>query len=78
MPQLRLYFLRHGQTQFNVYGRLQGWSNSQLTEQGILVAKEAGKEFANINFEAVYSSDLGRAVETCQIFWQKIISQLLI
>lgn len=68
MPKLTLYFLRHGQTQFNVYRRLQGWSNSQLTEKGISVAESAGREFAHVPFEAIYSSDLTRALETGRIF----------
>lgn len=68
MSKLTLYFLRHGQTQFNVYRRLQGWSNSQLTEKGIAVAESAGREFAHVPFEAVYSSDLTRALETGRIF----------
>lgn len=68
MPKLTLYFLRHGQTQFNVYRRLQGWSNSQLTDQGIAVAEAAGRAFADLPFEAVYSSDLTRALETGRIF----------
>ncbi|MET3557643.1 putative phosphoglycerate mutase [Streptococcus rupicaprae] len=68
MTKLKLFFLRHGQTQFNVYRRLQGWSNSQLTEKGITVAQEAGRAFSDISFEAVYSSDLTRAIETGRIF----------
>lgn len=63
-----LYFLRHGQTWFNVFLRLQGWSNSQLTEEGIRVAKESGKRFAHIPFNVVYSSDISRAMETAQYF----------
>lgn len=68
MSKLTLYFLRHGQTQFNVYRRLQGWSNSQLTDKGITVAEAAGREFSDLSFEAVYSSDLTRALETGRIF----------
>ncbi|MDO4432113.1 MAG: histidine phosphatase family protein [Aerococcaceae bacterium] len=68
MTRQILYFLRHGQTQFNVFGRLQGWSNSQLTPKGIAVAKHAGKAFQQIPFDAVYSSDLTRALDTASLF----------
>lgn len=68
MGKLNLYFLRHGQTQFNVFLRLQGWANSQLTAQGIATAEATGREFADLPLTAVYSSDLGRAVETGRLF----------
>jgi probable phosphoglycerate mutase len=63
MDKQFLYFLRHGQTQFNVFHRLQGWSNSQLTANGIQVAKTSGENFKDIPFDLVYSSDLTRALE---------------
>ena len=34
MTKLNLYLVRHGQTYFNIYNKLQGWSNSPLTEKG--------------------------------------------
>lgn len=68
MSKLNLYFLRHGQTQFNVLLRLQGWSNSQLTESGINDATKAGEVFSKIEFDAAYSSDLTRALETGRLF----------
>ncbi len=68
MNKQMLYFLRHGQTQFNVFRRLQGWSNSQLTEKGIQVAKTSGQIFKDIPFDLVYSSDLTRALDTAKIF----------
>lgn len=71
MGKLNFYFLRHGQTWFNVFQRLQGWSNSQPTENGIATERQAGIVFANISFDAVYSSDLGRAMITGRIFLQQ-------
>lgn len=29
-----LYIMRHGQTLFNVRGKIQGWCDSPLTEEG--------------------------------------------
>lgn len=37
-----IYLMRHGQTLFNVQKRIQGWSDSPLTEVGIEQAKQAG------------------------------------
>ncbi len=73
-----LYFLRHGQTQFNVFRRLQGWSNSQLTENGIQIAKTSGQSFKDIPFDLVYSSDLTRALDTAKIFLESAGKNLII
>ena len=47
------YIVRHGETNWNILGKTQGHGNSNLTEKGIE--------------QAIYSSDLGRAVETANI-----------
>ncbi len=61
------YFMRHGETYFNLYGRMQGWSNAPLTDRGIKDIHRSGKGLANVTFDAVYSSDLMRTIETAQI-----------
>lgn len=38
----RLYLVRHGETLFNIQGKIQGWSDSPLTERGIKQALGAG------------------------------------
>lgn len=58
---LHLYLVRHGQTLFNRYNRLQGWSNSPLTDQGLHDAERAGTHLAHLNFAAAYCSDTTRA-----------------
>ncbi|AVK99478.1 histidine phosphatase family protein [Pediococcus inopinatus] len=64
MKTFEVYFVRHGQTFFNRYNRMQGWSDSPLTEQGWHDAKVAGQRLANIPFTAAYSSDTTRAFNT--------------
>lgn len=64
--KLHIYAVRHGQTYFNRYNRLQGWSNAPLTAQGITDADEVGKRLSQINFRAAYSSDTDRAQVTAQ------------
>lgn len=62
-----IYIARHGQTQWNVKGKIQGHTNSPLTKEGIAQAKNLAKELKNIKFDAIYSSDLLRAKKTAQI-----------
>jgi len=63
----RLYIVRHGETEFNVSAHIQGVVDSPLTEKGIVQAEQRAGEFANIEFAAVYASNLGRAISTAEI-----------
>ncbi|KOY79660.1 histidine phosphatase family protein [Apilactobacillus kunkeei] len=62
-----LYVVRHGQTYFNIYNRLQGWSNSPLTDKGISGAEKTAEKLANTHFAAAYCSDTTRAMHTAKI-----------
>lgn len=62
-----LYVTRHGETQWNILGRVQGHTDSPLTHKGVKQAKNLALEFKNIKFDAVYSSDLLRAKRTAEI-----------
>ncbi|WP_203640961.1 histidine phosphatase family protein [Levilactobacillus andaensis] len=64
--QVTLYVVRHGQTYFNIYNKLQGWSNSPLTEAGIADAKGAGERLRDVQFAAAYCSDTTRAEQTAR------------
>ncbi|NMM93222.1 histidine phosphatase family protein [Bifidobacterium oedipodis] len=63
---LHVHLVRHGQTFFNRYNRLQGWSNSPLTEAGIADADKAGNKLKDIEFKAAYCSDTTRAQQTAE------------
>ena len=58
---LHLHLVRHGQTYFNRYNRLQGWSNSPLTESGVADAVKAGERLKGLTFAAASWSDTTRA-----------------
>lgn len=58
------YITRHGQTVYNVASRVQGWCDSQLTDEGIRVARLLGRGLAEVPFAQAYCSDAGRAVQT--------------
>ena len=62
-----LHLFRHGQTQWNVEKRLQGHMNSDLTELGIQQAIDARQKLNGYNFDVVYSSPSGRAIETTKL-----------
>ncbi|MEL4024528.1 histidine phosphatase family protein [Lysinibacillus endophyticus] len=67
MSKVELYFVRHGETEWNKEGRLQGWLNSSLTDYGREQVKALQHELQQLTFDAVYSSPLQRAVETAEI-----------
>jgi probable phosphoglycerate mutase len=64
--KVTLYFVRHGETQYNVERRMQGFCDSPLTEKGIFQAKSVGKGLTNIPFIAAYSSDSQRVQDTAK------------
>lgn len=63
---MKIYITRHGETEWNRAGKMQGWKNSNLTEKGIENAKKLGESLKQINFDCIYCSPLGRAVETAK------------
>lgn len=64
-----IYIVRHGQTEQNLKKKMQGRSDFPLTELGREQAAAVGEAFRNagITFDQVYTSPLGRAVETAQL-----------
>jgi len=67
---MKLFLIRHGETQENVDGIVQGWLNTKLNKTGINQAKAAACIF-NEKIDAVYSSDLLRCRETAEEFRKK-------
>lgn len=68
---LELYFVRHGETEWNRENRLQGRLNSPLTERGVKHAVLLAERLAAEDFAAVISSSSNRAVETAKILLGK-------
>jgi broad specificity phosphatase PhoE len=64
MSKLTFYLVRHGETLFNKQGRIQGYSDSPLTQEGIEVAKNLGMGLKDVSFTAAYTSTSERAVDT--------------
>jgi len=62
-----LYLVRHGETIDNVNQIMQGQTQGQLTDNGILQAKDVRDQMASERFTAIISSDLRRSVDTARI-----------
>lgn len=69
MSKKTIYFMRHGETLFNSLHKIQGASDSPLTQRGIKQA-EIAREYFNdlgIQFDAAYSSTQERASDTLEL-----------
>jgi probable phosphoglycerate mutase len=62
-----LCITRHGETDWNQQGILQGWTDVTLNELGRQQARDMAASFDKAGFEAVWSSPLLRARETAEI-----------
>ena len=67
MERTQLIIVRHGQTEWNIANIRQGHLDSELTDIGFAQAKALAQRLLSERFSALYSSDLGRAVQTAQI-----------
>ncbi len=63
----RLYLVRHGETEWNAEGRLQGHMDVSLSENGQRQAQAVARRLDGVCFHAAYSSDLSRTAETARI-----------
>ncbi len=64
---LKLYVIRHAETEWNVQQRMQGWKDSPLTEKGKKQAALLHDRFRTVPFTAAYCSPSDRTKETAQI-----------
>ena len=63
---LRVYLARHGQTDGNLKGIAQGWTDTPLNETGRQQAAMLAERLAGVQLDGIYSSTLSRSRETAQ------------
>ncbi len=69
---LRVVLLRHGETEGNVMGMVQGHSDTSLTEKGVASTLKKVEKIKGFSFEGVFCSDLGRTVETLKVILKEV------
>jgi alpha-ribazole phosphatase len=62
-----LYIIRHGETESNKERRYQGWSESPLSDNGLRQAEKASFFLAGEKIDALFCSDLNRAIHTAKV-----------
>lgn len=61
-----IYFIRHGQTDWNALRLMQGQTDVPLNEEGRLQANKTAQSLQGVTFDKVFCSPLSRALETCK------------
>ena len=61
---MRVYVIRHGESESNASKKWTGWTDVHLTKKGVNDAKKAAALLENVSFDKIYSSDLKRSYET--------------
>lgn len=64
---MKIYFVRHGQTDWNVLEKVQGKADIELNDVGKNQAKELREKTKNIDFDLIICSSLIRARQTAEI-----------
>ncbi len=61
---MKLILVRHGETEANVNGTLEGRTPGELTEKGLFQARRLGERLREEKIDIIYCSDLKRAMDT--------------
>jgi len=64
---LKLYIIRHGETDYNKAAKLQGQTDIPLNDYGRELARQTSRKLSTLNLDLIYSSPLQRAMETAVI-----------
>ena len=63
---MKVYVVRHGESETNEGGKWTGWFDAKLTQKGIEDAKKAAAILKDVKFDKIYASDLKRAQQTAE------------
>ncbi|HKL79372.1 MAG TPA: histidine phosphatase family protein [Mobilitalea sp.] len=76
---MNIYLIRHGETDWNLEGRLQGREDIPLNQNGMQQARYCGQAFKNRGIKKIITSPLIRAIRTAEIIAESIgIPQVLV
>lgn len=75
---MKLFLLRHGQTNLNRDGKYQGAADKDLNDFGRNQAILLGKRLKKYNIDIIYSSDLKRVLETSEIINNNINKEIIV
>lgn len=74
---VKIIFVRHGETEWNVLGRYQGQADISLSSKGFQQARLLADNFPFSKIDTIYSSDLVRAFQTAEILKEKFRCPLI-
>lgn len=66
---VRITYFVHGTTLDNENNKSSGWNDAKLSNLGIQQSKDLAKLTANTKFDAVFTSDLSRAIDSANLTW---------
>ncbi len=71
---IKLVLVRHGQSMWNLENKFTGWTDVELSENGVIEAKEAGKVLKEkgFTFDIAYTSVLKRANHTLEYILKEL------
>ena len=64
---IKIYLIRHGQTQSNVDRLMQGWADTPLTPLGLQQGQRLGEQLRSVPFSKIYCSPSPRAYQTASL-----------
>ena len=70
---MKLYIIRHGETKLNALGRLQGWTDEPLNQNGKDLAIITGEALKEIPFDLVITSPLEKQENLLLLLLRKIL-----
>ena len=74
---MKVFVTRHGQTEWNALGKLQGRQDIELNKVGIEQAIMTSKKIKNENIDIIITSPLKRARETANIINKKLTKSMI-
>jgi broad specificity phosphatase PhoE len=72
LPARPFYFLRHGQTDWNTQGRIQGHTDMPLNATGLAQARTAAERLVGKGIDRIVSSPLARAHKTAAVVAERM------